>query len=150
MVLKERGVSKNFPISLLTLNSAKKNAMLTQNWNWSTRSVRIACVRLFATTDRNVICYTAVCVCPTRSRTGIHAFVARTALITWAICVQKTLGSAGTVWITNIITRTDAIYGSILRLAQSVRSAWIGIARPWWLHHIWFDYGILNKPIGSF
>ena len=124
--------------------------MLTQNWNWSTRSVRIACVRLFATTDRNVICYTAVCVCPTRSRTGIHAFVARTALITWAICVQKTLGSAGTVWITNIITRTDAIYGSILRLAQSVRSAWIGIARPWWLHHIWFDYGNSNKPIGSF
>ena len=97
-------------------------------------------MRFFATANWEVIGYSTLGVEAACSRTRIDATVARTALIAWAVSVENTFRPTRAERITDIVIRTDAIDGSVLRSALCVGTARIGITRSRSLFYVWFDY----------
>ena len=95
---------------------------------------------MFATTDGDVVYDTTFGIVTAGSRARIDTFVVDAALLLGTVCAKNALRTAGAVRIADVIGRTDAIDGSILRFALSIGSARIGIAGPWWLFHVWLNY----------
>ena len=89
-------------------------------------------MRFFATANGYVVSDPAVGVITTRSGAWIYATVTRTALIAWAVSVEHTFRPTRAERIADIISWTDAVDCSVLRLALCVGTARIGIARLRW------------------
>jgi hypothetical protein len=113
---------------------------LTYNRYRTTRSIRIASVGFFATTNGNVIRNPTVGIETTCSHAWINATILKTVLVTRAVCVENTFWSTRNVRVAYITRRTHAIDGSILRFALGVCTTRIRVARSWWLDDIWFNY----------
>ena len=99
----------------------------------------------FTTADGNVIGHSTVGIDATNSLTRINASVVYAALVARTVGVQNTFRPARAEWISDIISRADAIDGSVLLLALGVCTTWVGIARSRWLNHIGLDCYKLNQ-----
>ncbi len=93
----------------------------------------------FATANGNVVGDSTVGIDTASSRARIDASVVDAALVARTVRVQDAFGSTRAERISDIISRTDAVDGSVLLSAISVGAARIGIARAWWLDNVRFD-----------
>ena len=100
----------------------------------------------FTTADGNVIGHSTVGIDAANSLTWVNASVVYAALVARTVRVQNTFRPARAEWIADIISRADAIDGSILLSAIGVGTARIGIARARWLDNVRFHY-FINKSI---
>lgn len=120
---------------------------LTLIYRDATNFVCVALVSLETGTDRVVVDGVAFCIGATCTRARVDALKVATSLVTQAVSINNTLGTALSVGVTVVITDTLALVGVAFPLTLSIEATGRWGAWIIWCHRCWRNHASCNTSI---